>query len=289
MTTRVPVSDAERATVRELFTSGAFAPAPLPADARTAPLLPRTGGVPCDWVDADGAGLAAGVLVYVHGGGFEYSHRGNERVMAHRLSRAVRRPALRVGYRLAPEHPYPAAVDDVLAVYRDLLGQGVPASRIILAGESAGATVLLSALLVLKDDGTPLPAGAVPVSALTDLTFSGPSLTANADKDLLGGASLGHIAPQYLAGAAPDQAPQSPLHGDPRGLPPLLLPTGGDEVFLDDARRFAAAAAAAGVDVALDVYEGMPHAFHAVVLAAEPPPVGRAFLARLTAWADRLG
>ncbi|OKI20015.1 hypothetical protein A6A08_23940 [Nocardiopsis sp. TSRI0078] len=227
--------------------------------------------------------------MYVHGGGFEYTNPGTERVMAHRLSRAAGRPALRVDYRLAPKHPFPAPVEDVAAVYRALLAQGVPASRIILAGESAGATLLLSALLVLKEEGTDLPAGAVPVSALTDLTMASPSLTENEGKDLLSGAATGHILPQYLAGAAPDRAPQSPLHGDLRGLPPLLLPVGGDELFLDDARRFAEAAAAAGTDARVDLYEGMPHAFHATVLVEDPPPTGRTFLARLREWTDRLG
>ncbi|PSL00868.1 acetyl esterase/lipase [Murinocardiopsis flavida] len=289
-TTRIPVSGAERTAVRDLLTSGAvFAPAALPDGVGTEALLPGTGGVPCEWVDSGRTGIGPGVLVYVHGGGFEYADPATERVMAYRLSCATGRPALRVDYRLAPRHPFPAAVEDVVAVYRSLLEQGVPASRILLVGESAGATLLLSALLVLKDAGTELPAGAVPVSALTDLAMSGPSLTENEGKDLIGGAAAGHIVSQYLAGAAPDRAPQSPLYGDLRGLPPLLLPTGGDEVFRDDAGRFAAAAAEAGVDAALDVYEGMPHAFHAVVLVEDVPRVGRTFLARLAAWADRLG
>ncbi|WP_017601879.1 alpha/beta hydrolase fold domain-containing protein [Nocardiopsis lucentensis] len=261
----------------------------LPDDTGTELLLPDTGGVRCDWIDADRAGIGAGVLVYVHGGGFEYTNPATERVMAHRLSRATGRPALRVDYRLAPAHPFPAPVEDVVAVYCALLDQAVPASRIVLAGESAGATLLLSALLVLKDEGVPLPAGAVAVSAMTDLTGSSPSITANEGKDLLSGANTGHILPQYLDGAAPDRAPQSPLHGDPRGLPPLLFPTGGDELFLDDARRFAAAAAEAATDVRVDVYEGMPHAFHAAVLAETPPPTGRTFLGRLRDWTARLG
>ncbi|MFW5419503.1 alpha/beta hydrolase fold domain-containing protein [Nocardiopsis sp. CNT-189] len=282
--TRIPASAQERAGVRELLTSGALFSAAPPDDAGTEPLLPDTGGVPCDWVDADRAGLGAGVLLYVHGGGFEHENPAVERAMAHRLSRAAGRPALRVGYRLAPDHPFPAPVEDVAAVYRALLAQGVPAPRIVLVGESAGATLVLSALLVLKEEGAPLPAGAVPVSGLNDLTASGPSIAANEGRDLLPASALGHIVPQYLAGAAPDRAPQSPLHGDPRGLPPLLLPVGGDELFLDDTLRFAAAAAEAGADASVDLYEGMPHAFHAAALSENPPLTGRTFLARLRAW-----
>ncbi len=288
-TTRITASEQERTAVRELLTSGALFSAALPDGAGTEPLLPETGGVPCDWIDADRTGIGAGVLLYVHGGGFEHENPALERVMAHRLSRAAGRPALRAGYRLAPEHPFPAPVQDVAAVYRALLAQGVPAPRIVLFGESAGATLVLSALLVLKEEGTPLPAGAVAASGLNDLTGSAPSITANEGRDLLPASALGHIVPQYLASAAPDRAPQSPLHGDLRGLPPLLLPVGGDELFLDDTLRLAASAAEAGTDASVDLYEGMPHAFHAAALAEAPPPTARTFLDRLRSWTARLG
>ena len=289
LTTRIPASAEERAAVRELLTSGALFSVALPGDAGTEPLLPDTGGVPCDWIDADGVGIGPGVLVYVHGGGFERTNPAAERVMAHRLSRATGRPALRVDQRLAPSHPFPAPVEDVVAVYRALLDQGVPAARIVLAGESSGATLVLSVLLVLRDAGVPLPAGAVAVSGLIDLTGSSPSITANEGKDLISGANTDHIVPQYLDGAAPDRAPQSPLHGDLRGLPPVLLPVGGDELFLDDALRFAAAAAEAGTDASVDLYEGLPHVFHATMLAEDAPLTARTFLDRLRDWTAGLG
>ncbi|WP_017537894.1 nitroreductase/quinone reductase family protein [Nocardiopsis halophila] len=286
---RVRATDAERAAVRELFTGGTLFGAALPDAARTEPLLPGTGGVPGDWVDADGTGLSSGVLVYVHGGGFEFESPQIERVMAHRLSRAAGRPALRVGYRLAPAHPFPAAVDDVVAVHRSLVAQGVPPGRIVLAGESAGATLLLSALLVLKEAGEALPGGAVAVSPLTDFAAEGGSRTENEGRDLVAGSMMGHIGPNYLGGAPADAAPQSPLYGDLAGLPPLLLVAGEDELLLDDARRFAEAAAEQGTRVALDLYEGMPHVPHFAVLAEEPRlTTAETFLDRLAAWARGL-
>ncbi|CAM3722080.1 alpha/beta hydrolase fold domain-containing protein [Nocardiopsis rhodophaea] len=285
-TTRIDATADERAAVRELLSAWPLAVADMPADADTTDLLPYTGGVPGDWVDADRRGISAGVLMYVHGGGFRFTNPDAERVLTYRLSRATGRPGLRVDFRLVPDHPFPAAVEDVTAAYRSLLDQGVPASRIILAGESSGGTLLLSSLLVLKEEGTALPGGAVAVGPLTDLTFSSPSMTANEGKDIISGAGHDSVAEDYLNGAAPDEAPQSPLFGDLRGLPPVLLAAGGDELMLDDARRFADAATAAGVDTTLDIYEGMPHVFHAVTLNEAIPPTGTTFLSRLTTWVD---
>ncbi|MFC7599980.1 alpha/beta hydrolase [Streptosporangium amethystogenes subsp. fukuiense] len=272
---------------------GPAVPSPvLPADADLTPVLPHTGGISGAWVSAPRhpAGLVAtetGVTVYLHGGGFEYKNPHMEQVMAYRLSRATGRPVLAVDYRLAPAHPYPAALDDLVTAYRSLLDQDVPASRIILAGESAGGTLLLSALLVLKEAGDPLPAGAVAVSPQTDLTLSSPSIDANDGQDFVNRAVLDHVRTQYLAGAQPGRAPQSPLHGELDGLPPLLLAVGSKEVMLDDARRFAEAASAAGGNVCLDIYDGMPHAFHATVLSATPLPVATTLLRRVTEWVDQ--
>ncbi|WP_236050721.1 alpha/beta hydrolase [Nonomuraea cypriaca] len=287
--TRIPASpeepDAVRAQMGQVFSD----PPVLDGDALLDPVLPEAGGVPGTWVAAGGAPVEAGVTLYVHGGGFSFSNPPMERIMAYRLSRATGRPAFAVDYRLAPAHPYPAAVEDVLAVYRSLLGQGVPAERILLVGESAGGTLILSALLMLAEAGDPMPAGAVPVSPVTDLAPK-TAVAAGGGRDSIDPSIMGPVATQYLAGARPDQAPQSPIYGDLRGLPALLLAVGGDEVLLDDVHRFADAACAAGAPVDLDVYEGMPHAFHAAVLFAEDAhlPTATTFLSRLTDWAARL-
>ncbi|WP_235994315.1 alpha/beta hydrolase [Nonomuraea montanisoli] len=268
-------------------------PPVLPADADLTALLPHTGGIPGTWVTAPQRQSAdavseSGVTVYVHGGGFEYTHPDMEQIMAYRLSEATGRPVLAVDYRLAPAHRYPAALDDVVTAYRSLLAQGVPASRIILAGESAGATLVLSALLVLTRDGDALPAGALAISPQTDLTLSSPSIDANDGQDVVDRAVLDHVRTQYLADARPDQGPQSPLHGDLRGLPPLLVVAGSREVLLDDARRFAEAASQAAGTVSLDIYEDMPHAFHVSVLATDPLPTAVTLLARIGEWSGSL-
>lgn len=247
-TTTIPATPEQSAASRDR-TGGLFT-ADLPADAL----------VDGDWITAPGAG--EGAVVYVHGGGFAHTNPERERVLAYHFSAAARRPALRVEYRLAPAHPYPAALEDALAAYEAVLARGIAAEQVVFIGESAGATLILSMLLELKRTGRPLPGGAVAISPSTDMTLSSDSLTANDGKDVITHEVLKTIAADYLAGADPAGAPQSPIHGEPAGLPPLLLAVGADELLLDDARRFAAAADAAGVSTQLDVYEGMPHAFH---------------------------
>ncbi|GAA1711953.1 hypothetical protein GCM10009680_61180 [Streptomyces yatensis] len=245
------------------------------ADALIAAPLPDDAEVRGDWVRAPGA--RGGAVIYVHGGGFAHTMPEAERVMAYRLSKATGRPALRVNYRLAPEHPYPAALEDVLAAWRSVLDEGVPAAEVVLAGESAGATLVLSALLEIGRTGGPRPGAAVVVSPVTDFALTGASLAANDGKDVMSRAALDSLRAQYLAGAPADQTPQSPLYGDPRGLPPLLIAVGTDEVLLDDARRFSEAADAAGVSVRLEEYADMPHAFH----LSEP---GEVLLGRIGRW-----
>ena len=152
-----------------------------------------------------------------------------------------------------------------MTAYQSLLDRGVPASRTVLFGESAGATLVLSALHVMRSQDMPLPGGVVAVSPIV----------------------LERITAQYLDGAAPDRAPQSPLHGNLADLPPLLIVAGGDEALLDDARRFANAASA-GTLVTLDIYQAMVHAFHLSALPEAPSQVAITFLDRLTTWTAAL-
>lgn len=251
----------------------------LPADADLSPVL-ATGGIPGDWLRTGGQSAADGVTIYVHGGGFAHSKPDIERLMAYRLAQATARPAFRVDYRLAPAHPFPAAIDDVVAVYRALLEQGVPADDIVLAGESAGGTLVLSTLLTLKENGDPLPGGALSVSPLTDFAAT----VTSQGRDVIDPAMVASLGPVYLGDAPPDQAPQSPAYGDLRGLPALVLAVGTDEMLLDDVRRFAERADEAGVDVTLDLYQDMPHVFHAAVLFPpdEQLAVAAAFLERVS-------
>ena len=297
----LPLSDGDRLTVNRITGPGDMSavravivamtagPPPLPAGADLTPPLPRADSVPGQWVNAtEHPAVDAGVTLYAHGGGFEQRNPGFEQVMAYRLSAATGRAAWAVDYRLAPAHPFPAALDDVVTAYQSLLDRGVPASRTVLFGESAGATLVLSALHVMRSQDMPRPGGVVAVSPITDLTLSSPSIDSPAGEDMLARPVLEHITAQYLHGAAPDRAPQSPLHGDLADLPPLLIVAGGDEALLDDARRFADAASAAGTLVTLDIYQDMVHAFHLAALPAAPPQVAIMFLDRLTAWTTAL-
>jgi virginiamycin B lyase len=259
----VPYSPRERDHVRAFLAGLAALPMDLPADARV--LGP--------WISAPGSG--PGAVLYVHGGGFVMAQPDIERVMAYRLSQTLRRPVRHVDYRLAPAHPFPAAMDDVVAAYRAVLAEGVRPEDVLVFGESAGGAVALSALLELKRLGAPMPRAAALFAPVTDLTLSGASLRADAGLDILRPDLLAVSVAAYLDGAEPDRAPQSPLHGDLAGLPPLLVAVGGDEVLLDDSLRLARAAREAGVDVRLEVHEGLPHAFHALALTEPDQPVMR--------------
>ncbi|GAB3960983.1 hypothetical protein GCM10029978_011990 [Actinoallomurus acanthiterrae] len=270
-------------TVLAALTGMSAGPPPLPPDADTAE--PFALPVPGRWANASGRlPQEAGVVLYVHGGGFEQRNPAFEHPMAYHLSKAAGRPAFNVDYSLAPEHPFPVAHDEMVTAYRALLAEGVPAKRTVLVGESSGATLVLEMLLTLRTEGVPLPGAVVPVSPITDFTLTSPSIDAPAGRDVVGREVLEHVVGQYLNGRPNDQAPQSPIHGDLAGLPRILLVVGGDEVLLDDSRRYAEAAAEAGVEVTLDVYEGMPHAFHIAVLPDPRLPVGATFLKRLSAW-----
>jgi epsilon-lactone hydrolase len=205
-------------------------------------------------------------------------------LLAERISNATRRPALVVHYPLAPDHPYPAPLESVIADYRALLPH-VPAEKIVLFSESSGAALALSAMLRLAAEEK--PAGVVTVSAVTDLSLSSPSIDANTPTDAgVTRELLGSFIGAYLAGAPADQAPQSPIVGDLREMPPLLMAVGGAEALLDDTLRFGEAAAAAGVETDIDVYEGMPHAFSLSTLD-EGNPTGRTLLDRVADWVSK--
>jgi monoterpene epsilon-lactone hydrolase len=223
------------------------------------------GGVPAEWVVAPEADEDR-VLLYVHGGGYCMGSLDSHRRLVGHLSAAAKARVLNVDYRLAPEHAFPAAVDDAVAAYHWLLGQGIGADRIAISGDSAGGGLTLATLLALKDAGDPLPATAVPISPWTDLEGTGESMRTRAAVDLMIQPDrLKETADLYANGADMRQPHLSPLHGDYRGLPPLLIQVGDAEVLLDDATRVAAIAKAAGVDVTLEVWEEMPHVFQAFV------------------------
>jgi len=225
-------------------------------------------------------------VLFLHGGAYSVGSFRNYGHFTWRLGKAARARVLALDYRMAPEHPYPAALNDALAAYRWLLDQGARPDRILLAGDSAGGGLTLALLLKLRDEGVPLPAGAVALSPWTDLATTGASLHTKADTDpMLVASEIPHHAAMYLGGADPRDPYASPLYGDPRGLPPTLIQAGGDEVLLDDGVRMAEKMQAAGCDVELQVWPRMPHVFQ---LLATVMPEAQAAVAEIARFARRV-
>lgn len=226
------------------------------------------GGVVAEWIEA--CDVPSGVILYLHGGCYALGSVATYREFVARLARATGMRALGIDYRLAPEHPYPAAVDDATAAYGWLLAQGVDADRIVVAGDSAGAGLALATMVALRDAGKPLPAGVVCISPWADLALSGASIQDRAQADpVLDQESLARYA-TYYAGEHEVTLPLiSPLYADLRGLPPLLVQVGTDEILLDDATRCVEQAREAGVEVTLEVWDGMFHVFHLVPILPE--------------------
>jgi acetyl esterase/lipase len=241
------------------FWDTTFAQQPVADDASVEEV--SAGGVRCLEVSIRGQAPERQVLLF-HGGGYMCGNPEGVRDLGTRLARAARARVLMPDYRRAPENPFPAAVDDARSVYRFLLERGTTPERLAVMGESAGGGLAMAALLALKQDGLPLPAAAVTMSAWVDMTVSGESVTTKADVDpIASGESLQMSAMAYLQGQDPTTPLASPLHGDLGGLPPLLIQVGSEEVLLDDSTRLADAARAAGIDVTLEVAPDLPHVF----------------------------
>jgi len=220
------------------------------------------GGVPAHWLAAPGTG-AGRVLLFLHSGGYELGSLRSDGELAARLGRASGMRVLFPEYRLAPEHPFPAAIDDVLAAWRWLrTSQDLSATSIAVAGGSAGGGLAVALLVALRDAGEALPAAAALMSPTVDLTSSGASMTERADQDAISTpAMLRQLAAGYLAGADPKTPLASPLFASLSGLPPLLVLVGTADLLLSDSERLAEAAAKAGVDVTLEVGAGLPHVY----------------------------
>jgi len=202
------------------------------------------------------------VLLYLHGGGYVVGTPGTHAALAAGLARRAGVRAVLPDYRLAPEHPFPAAVDDALAAYRELVGEAGSADRVVLAGDSAGGGLALATLLAARDAGLPLPAAVVVLSPWVDLTVSGDSIATRDRRDpIFGKADIESYAVQYLSDGDREAPLASPLFADLHGLPPLLIQVGGNEVLLDDALRLAVRAAEHEIDVTLRVWPEVPHVF----------------------------
>jgi acetyl esterase/lipase len=207
-----------------------------------------------------------GVILHMHGGGFALGSATSSVGFASDLARKACMSAITVDYRLAPEHPYPAALHDVTAAYQALLERESAGAPIVLSGESAGGNLALELLIACKQRGLAMPAAAVLFSPMTDLTVTGDSYTTKADVDpKITAAAIQTRANDYLNGTGTDPADPlvSPIFADLTGLPPLLVQAGSHEVLLDDATRLATRAAANDVAIILDITPGVPHVFQA--------------------------
>lgn len=246
---------------------GAAAMVRLADDVRCEPV--DAGGVAAEWIAAPG-GDAGRVIYYLHGGGYSMGSVKTHREMISRLSRAAGARALAIDYRLAPEDPFPAAVEDSLAAYRWLLSTGADPAQLVVAGDSAGGGLTVATLVALRDAGDPLPAAAVCLSPWVDMEGLGESMITKAEIDPMAQREdLLEAAKTYLGDADPRTPLAAPLYADLAALPPLLIQVGGAETLLDDSTRLAERAKAADVDVTLEVWDDMIHVWQ--VFAAVLP------------------
>ncbi len=258
-------------------------PYKVPASIRISPS--QVGGIPGEWVE--GATATKTVLLYLHGGGyFACSAQSHRPITVGFALHGFR--VLAPDYRLAPENQFPAAVDDAVAAYRGLLNEGHSPGSIVVAGDSAGGGLTLSLLLALREAGTPLPAGVALFSPWTDLAATGESIITNADRcAMFNGPDIGPSARYYLGTTDPRNPLASPLYADLKGIPPLLIHVGEDEVLRDDSTRLAERAREAGVRVELKVWPVVPHAWqlapHMIPEARQSLRESAAFLHSLTA------
>ena len=233
---------------------------PTPADVKVERV--SAPAAPAEWLRPPAA-TPGRVVLYLHGGGYVIGSPRSHRHLAAAIAGAAAANALLLDDRLAPEHPYPAAVEDATAAYRWLLAQGIAPGSVVIAGDSAGGGLTVATLLALREARVPLPAAGVCISPWVDLTCSGGSYVTKAAADpIVGRAGVEQMARAYLGSTAPREPLASPLFADLRGLPPLLIHVGSEEVLLDDSVQLAERARAAGVDTTLEVYERMIHVWH---------------------------
>jgi acetyl esterase/lipase len=232
---------------------------PVAADVKCEPVT--AGGVKAEWVTAPGADAGRAVL-YLHGGGYVIGSINTHRALAARISTAAKARVLVIDYRLAPEHPFPAAVEDSVAAYRWMLAQGLKPSRIAVAGDSAGGGLTVATLVAIRDAKLASPGAGVCLSPWIDLEGIGDSMKSKASVDpMVQKEALLEMAAHYLKGQNARSPLAAPLYADLAGLPPLLVQVGTAETLMDDSTRLAERARKAGVKVTLEPWENMIHVF----------------------------
>ncbi len=220
------------------------------------------GGVPAELVSSESASGDTAVL-YLHGGGYVIGSPRTHREFARRLSAASRAQVLVIDYRLAPENPFPAPVEDAVSAYRWLLSEGYAPERLSIAGDSAGGGLTAATLVSIRDQGLPLPACGVCLSPWVDMEGLGDSMTSRADRDpMVQREGLVGMAGVYLADADPRSPLAAPMYADLKGLPPLLIQVGGSETLFDDAVRLDKKARSAGIATTFEEWDEMIHVWH---------------------------
>jgi acetyl esterase/lipase len=251
--------------------AAAFSAFPSSGEVKCEPV--NAGGVKAEWITATNAAPDR-VIMYLHGGGYVMGSVDTHRELVARLSKAAQARGLALDYRLAPENPFPAAVDDSIAAYRWLLAQGYKPGRIVIAGDSAGGGLTVSTLIAVRDIGAPAPAAGVCISPWVDLEAEGESMTSRAARDpLVSREMILNIAKMYVGETGNLREPlAAPINASLSDLPPLFIQVGDAETLLDDSTRLADRAKQAGVDVTLQIWDEMPHVWH---LAAPVLPEGQ--------------
>jgi acetyl esterase/lipase len=230
----------------------------LPKQIRTRVI--EINGIASEWIDSPDSGF--GTILYLHGGAYALGSINSHRELISRLVISTNCKALAINYRLAPEHPFPAALEDSTKAYTWLISSGIDPSRICIAGDSAGGGLAIATLLALREKGIPLPAGIFCFSPWLDLTLSGDSIIKNKNLDpILSGSILEKYVNYYKGNHKENDPLISPLFADLRGLPPILLQSGRNEILLDDSVRFYEKARKVGVDVTLKIWDDMFHVF----------------------------
>ncbi|OEJ29279.1 hypothetical protein AR457_07470 [Streptomyces agglomeratus] len=246
----------------------------------------EVGGVPAYLLTPPQADPAR-IGLWLHGGGYVFGSQRSHGSMVGEAARSAGFAFLHPQYRRAPEHRFPAALEDAVAAYTALLDEGRPPEGIVVAGDSAGGGLTLATLLALRDRGLPMPGAAACVSPWADLAGTGETFVSKEHIDpLMTRSVVADVADAYLAGAAPETPYASPLYGDVRGLPPTLIQVGEREMLHSDSERFAAKLAEAGSPVTLEVWPGMVHVWH---LHHSRLAKGREALARLGAFLRTAG
>jgi epsilon-lactone hydrolase len=261
---------------RRIIGSGEMIFARLPRGVTRVPVEERVAGVHGEWILSNTQPFSTRIVLYLHGGGYVGGSPEMYRSLTSGFARRCDARVFALDYRLAPEHPFPAALDDAVAAYKWLLAQDIAPSNVVVAGDSAGGGLTLSTLLAIRDMGLPRPAGAVMIAPWVDLLSTGESVRTNARTDDVVVPDNGEhkLAHAYMGDGALDDPRASGFYADLTGLPPMLIQASAIEVLRDDSVRLDAKARAAGVDSNLRLWDGLPHVWH---LFAQLPETREAF------------